>query len=174
MSQKKKSNVLVHRYPISPRQSCPNQKHGHISRRVLGSVPWCQRVGGILHRGDCGGQQRVGAMQQQACKWNQVKLLFIYLFLTKTPHRPMDNRQGHHSRGECLTLYWTGNEKKPGYIAVSRSEGPLQSSRSLWFMTLRHVKPFITLSLFCYPQLLRYEDPKMFFHVNSFFCNQRL
>lgn len=71
------SNVLVHRYPICPRQSYTYQKHRHISRCVLGSVPWCQRVGGLLHRGECCGQQRVGAMQQQACKCYQVKWLQV-------------------------------------------------------------------------------------------------
>lgn len=35
----KMSNVVVHRYPICPRQSYPYQKHRHISRCVLGSVP---------------------------------------------------------------------------------------------------------------------------------------
>lgn len=67
------SNVLVHRYPICPRKSCPNQKHRHISRCVLGSVQRRQRVGGLLHRGEYCGQQCVGAMQQQACKCQQVK-----------------------------------------------------------------------------------------------------
>lgn len=78
-------HVLVLRYPICPRESYPHQKHRHIRRRVLGGVSRCQRVGRLLHRGQCSGQQRVGAVQQQACKGNQVNLILcLYIYPVPT------------------------------------------------------------------------------------------
>lgn len=90
---KQMPSVLVHRHPICPKQSYPNQEHRHVSRCVLGRIARCERVGGILHRGKCGGQQCVGALQQQACKRHQVQLVQVSYLLKRV------------IKGKCLILY---------------------------------------------------------------------
>lgn len=80
LTQPQNVTILVCRYPICPRKGYSHQKHGHISCCVLGSVLQCQRVSGILHRGQHCWEQRVGALQQQARECHQVKMTPLAFF----------------------------------------------------------------------------------------------